>query len=161
MRSVFYLASDLGPSAAQLGLLAAALPRDQFRVAAGVVGPAVGPTADALEWAGIPVHSLPVKYLFDMRAIRILRRTVAAETPAVVHAWGPAAARAARLVTAGGKGPRLVVSAAADTGRGLKGWLAARAARRADRVIPTTWAEGSRYRRLGVPAEVLTRIAPG
>jgi glycosyltransferase involved in cell wall biosynthesis len=32
--------------------------------------------------------------------------------------------------------------------------------RRADRVIPTTWADGERYRRLGVPAERLTRICP-
>jgi glycosyltransferase involved in cell wall biosynthesis len=157
MRTVFFLASDLGPAAHRLGLLAAALPSDRFRAVVGVVGPPTGPTADGLRQAGIPVHPLPVKYLFDLRGIGNLRRAIAAENPSIVHAWGPAAVRAARHVT----GSRLVVSAAADIGGGFSGWLTARSARRADRVIPTTWAEGSRYRQLGVPAESLTRIAPG
>ena len=43
---------------------------------------------------------------------------------------------------------------------GFGGWLAARLTRRADRVIATGWAEGERYRRLGVPSDRLSRINP-
>jgi glycosyltransferase involved in cell wall biosynthesis len=84
--------------------------------------------------------------------------------PAVVHAWGPAAARAARFVVSGtadgGNRPRLVASAASEPGGGVGGWLAGRMIRRADRVVAVTRADGDRYRRLGVPVERLTLISP-
>ena len=76
---------------------------------------------------------------------------------------GAPAVRAARLVLArSGEGnlPRLVASAATQTGGGFGGWLAARQLRRADRVITTGRAEGERYRRLGVRGERLTSIHP-
>jgi glycosyltransferase involved in cell wall biosynthesis len=73
----------------------------------------------------------------------------------VVHAWGPFAVRTSRLT-----GPRVVAAAAADPGGGLGGWLTARQLRRAERVVAASWAEAERYRRLGVIAERLTRIAP-
>jgi glycosyltransferase involved in cell wall biosynthesis len=95
--------------------------------------------------------------------MRRLRNAAREANPAVLHAFGPAAARAARLVTARrgeGNEPRLVASAAATTTGGLAGWLAARQLRRADRVIATGRAEGERYRRLGVRAERLTLVAP-
>ena len=59
-----------------------------------------------------------------------------------------------------GNYPRLVLSDASKTGGGFRGWLVARRLRRADRVIPSTRADGDRYRRIGVPAEQLTLIAP-
>jgi glycosyltransferase involved in cell wall biosynthesis len=83
--------------------------------------------------------------------------------PVVFHAWGPFAARLARLVvqnTEWGNVPRLVVSGAATPGGGVRGWLTGRQLRRADRVVPTTWADGERYRRLRVRTERLTRIGP-
>ena len=66
-RTVFFLASELGPTGAarQLGLLAAGLPRDCFRAAVGVLGPANTPGADALRAAGVPVHPLPLRHILD------------------------------------------------------------------------------------------------
>jgi glycosyltransferase involved in cell wall biosynthesis len=160
---LFFLASDLGTSdaAGQLALLATALPRDRFSVAVGVLGPASGVAADALRAAGIAVTALPIRHPLDFRGMRRLRDTVCEANPALVHAFGPIAVRAARLVLArqgDGNVPRLVASAATSTGGGMSGWFAARQLRRADRVVATGWAEGERYRRLGVRGDRLTRI---
>lgn len=161
---VFFLASDLGPTgpARQLGLLAAGLCRNRFEAKVGVVGPANSPVAADLCRAGIPVYPLPVRHLIDVRGIRKLRQTVTAANPAVIHAWGPQACRATRLFkpTVGGGGPQLVVSAATRSEGGFYDWLTARRLRCADRVIPSSWADGERYRRLGVAADRLTRISP-
>lgn len=73
--------------------------------------------------------------------------------------------RATRLVSSkdgdGGNSPRLIASAASLPSAGVSGWLATRRLLRCDRVVTATWAEGERYRRLGVPGDRLTRIAPG
>ena len=155
---LFLLASDLGPTGAarQFGLLAPALPRDRFRVEAGVLGPADTPAADDLRRAGVPVHPFRLRRGLDLRGLRHLRAAVAAANPAVVHAWGPAAVRAARLLA----GPRLVASAA-EPPPGVAGWLTGRVLRRADRVVTSTWAEGDRLHRLGVPSDRLTLVHPG
>jgi glycosyltransferase involved in cell wall biosynthesis len=157
MHTVLYLASALGTTAAakQLALLAVNLPRDRFAVAVVVLGPADGPAADTLRAAGVSVRSVPVRHAIDVSGMRKLRRAVAAANPAVVHAWGPFAVRASRLT-----GPRVLASAAADPGGGLSGWLTARQLRRAERVVAGSWADAERYRRLGVPGEKLTRVAP-
>lgn len=162
---LFFLASDLGTcdAAGQLALLAASLPRGRFAVAAGVLGPATGAAADALRAAGVPVTALPIRHPLDLRGMRRLRETVREVNPAVVHAFGPTAVRAARLVLSRrgeANTPRLVASSATITGGGIGGWFAARQLRRADRVIATGWAEGERYRRLGVRGDRLTRINP-
>jgi glycosyltransferase involved in cell wall biosynthesis len=163
--NLFFLASDLGTTGAaeQLALLAGALPREHVSPTVGVLGPARGPAADALRAAGVPVVACPIRGVLDFSGMRWLRRAVVAANPAVVHAFGPAAVRAARLVlarTAEGNFPRLVASAAAAPGGGLAGWLARRQLRLADRVLATGRAEGERYRRLGVRGERLTRISP-
>jgi glycosyltransferase involved in cell wall biosynthesis len=160
---LFLLASDLGPGAGPLALLAGALPRDRFALSVGVLGPAAGAAADALRAAGVAAAALPIRHPLDFRGMRLLRRAVRAANPAVVHAFGAAAVRAARLVVSGhgdGNVPRLVASAAAQPGGGVGGWLAGRQLRRADRVIATGRAEGERYRRLGVRGDRLTRIVP-
>jgi glycosyltransferase involved in cell wall biosynthesis len=111
----------------------------------------------------VSVVSVPVRGGLDFSGARRFRQTVARVQPALVHAFGPAAARVARLVISRHRDenvPHLVVSAATAPGGGLGGWLAARQTRRADRVIATGWAEGDRYRRLGVPSDRLTRINP-
>jgi glycosyltransferase involved in cell wall biosynthesis len=158
MPTVLLLASDLGPSGAarQVGLLAPALPPGRFRVEVGVLGPADTPAADDLRRAGVPVRPLPLRRGLDLRGVRRLRRAVAAANPAVVHAWGPAAVRAAGLVS----GVRLVASAAEPPG-GVAGWLTARLLRRADRVVAATRAGGDRLHRLGVPSDRLALIHPG
>src|SRR5690349_10471576 len=111
------LLPDLAPcgDAVSARLLAARLPKDRFRVTVGVTG------------------------------VRRFRRMVLDEGPVVFHAWGPFAARVARLVvenTEWGNVPRLIVSGAASPGGGVGGWLTARQLRRADRVVPATWADG-------------------
>ncbi len=162
---LLFLASDLGScdAAGQLALLASALPRDRFAVSVGVLGPATGAAADTLRAAGTTVTALPIRHPLDFRGMRLLRAAVREANPAVVHAFGPAAVRAARLVLsrrAEANTPRLVVSAATAPGSGVGGWLAARQLRRADRIIATGWAEGERYRRLGVRGERMTRVNP-
>jgi glycosyltransferase involved in cell wall biosynthesis len=165
--SVFFLASDLSPygSARQLALVAGGLPRDRFRIEVGTLGSSETPIAEGLRAAGVAVHALSVRNTIDLRGLRILRRTVRTAGPTIVHAWGAAAIRATRFVgskhSSGGNMPRLVASAASFPAGGLAGWLTARRLRRCDRVVATTWAEGERHHRLGVPSVRLTRISPG
>jgi glycosyltransferase involved in cell wall biosynthesis len=165
MQTVFFLVSDLAPDgdSATARVLALGLPRDRFRVAVGVLGPATGLAVEELRAADVAIHSVPIRHLFDLDGVRRFRRVVREGVPAVIHTFGSSAARLARLVLSRGdtgNTPRLVVSCAAMPGSGVTGWLAARQIRRADRVIPATRAEGDRYRGFGVPGEILTRIAP-
>lgn len=158
--SVFHLTDDLDPTgpAGQLARLAPALPRDRFRVEVGFLGRTEPPAADGLRRAGVVVHHLPVKYALDLRGLRRLRQAVAAAAPAVLHAWGPAAARLTPLLRR--HAPKVIVSAAAERVCGLCGWMAVRATRGADRVVPVSWADAERYRRLGVSGDLLTLIGP-
>ena len=150
--------------AAAARVLSIALVNDRFRVTVGVLGPATGPVVEELRAVGVAVHSVPIRHALDLNGARRLRHTIREANPSVVHACGASAARTARLLVSRsrdeGNTPRLVVSGATNTGGGLSSWLAARQLRRADRVIPATRADGDRYRRLGVPAERLTLIAP-
>jgi glycosyltransferase involved in cell wall biosynthesis len=163
---LFFLASDLvaGDVAGQLALLACGLPRDRFAVTVGVLDRADSSAADALRAAGLSVVPLPIRHPLDFSGMRKLRSAVRGANPAVLHCFGPAAVRAARLAVSGradgGNTPRLVASAVTSTGGGVGGWLSGRVLRRADRVLATSRAEGERYRRLGVRGERLTRVNP-
>lgn len=165
-QSVLFLVPDLSAcgDTAAARLLAAGLPPDRFRVTVGSLAAAGVPESGELEAAGVEVRSVPVRHALDVVGVRRLRRFVGEVAPVILHAWGVAAARVARLLVSrdrsDGNLPRLVVSHAAKPGGGIRGWLAARQLRRADRVIPATRADGERYRRLGVPTEQLTLIAP-
>ncbi len=163
--NLFFLTSDLGDgdAAGQFALLACALPRDRFAVTVGVLGAPTGTTADALRAAGVATTALPVRNVLDFSGMRRLRRAVQESGATVLHAFGPAAVRVAQLCLTrrdSGYAPRLVATGAAECGSGVGGWLASRQVRRADRVVATGWAEGERYRRLGVNGDRLTRIAP-
>ncbi len=166
MINVFLLVPELAPcpEATAARLLALELPRDRFAVTIGVLGTPQGRIADELRAAKVPVHSVPIRHSLDLKGLRRLRRAIRDTDPVVLHIFGSEAARAARLVVdhqgEAGNVPRLVVSGAATPSGGLGGWFAARIIRRADRVIPITWADGERYRKLGVHAERLTRICP-
>jgi len=163
---VLFLVPGLAPDGegAPARILAAALPADQFRVTIGLLSRERGPELDDLEAAGMAVVATPIRHGLDLIGARGLRRAIRDIAPDIIHAWGMQATRAARLVLThdrnAGNVPRLVVSHAAEARGGLGRWLAARQMRRADRVIPRTRADGERYRRLGVPAEQLTLIAP-
>jgi glycosyltransferase involved in cell wall biosynthesis len=167
MTNLFFLVPDLSPcgEAAAAWVLARGLPRDRFNVAVGVLGPVAESQSEELRRSGdIPVQSVPIRHVFDLSGARRLRQAVRESATAVIHAWGPWAARLSRLIVTGsgegGNTPRLIVSGATFPGSGLGGWLTARQIRRADRVVPATWAEGERYRRFGVRTERLTRIGP-
>src|SRR5262245_35072542 len=111
----------MSEAAEQLALLAAALPRERFALSVGVIGTASGVTADRLRAAGIRVAAIPIRGILDFSGMRRLRQVVAEANPAVVHALGPDAVRAARLVVSRhGEGnlPRLVASAVTATGGG-------------------------------------------
>lgn len=162
---LFFLASDLDASdaAGQLALLAGALPRQRFAASVGVVGPTTGFASESLRTANFPLASLPIRHALDFSGMRRLRQAIQEANPAVIHAFGPVAVRAARLVVhrqGDGNSPRLVASCTTGARGGMGGWLAARMLRRADRVIATGWAEGERYRRMGVSGDRLTRINP-
>lgn len=161
--NVFLLASDLEPGDAteQFLLLARGLPRDRFALSAGAVGAIGAPAADALRAAGVPVGAHPIRGALDFGGMRRLRAAVRATNPALVHAFGPRAVRAAQLAVLRAhdwSAPRVVVSGASACGDGIAGWLARRALRRADRVLTTGRTEGQRYRRLWVPGEHLSRV---
>jgi glycosyltransferase involved in cell wall biosynthesis len=164
--SLLLLVADLAAcgDAAPVRLLARMLPRDRFRVTVGVLGTATAAQFDEVRAAGIAVHSLPIRHVFDLNGAHRLRQAVKAIAPAVVHAWGSFAAGVARLVVShrrdGTNTPRFVVSGAATPGGGLRGWLVARQVRRADRAIPSIRVDGERYRRFGVSSDHLTLIGP-
>jgi glycosyltransferase involved in cell wall biosynthesis len=165
-QSVLFLVRDLGTESegATVRSIALGLPPDHFRLAVAVLRHCDIADTSALLRAGIAVMSVPVRHVMDIGATRRLRRFAREFGPDVVHACGVHAARFARfLVSAAdveGNFPRLVVSGASTPCGGIGGWILGRRLRRSDRVIPTTRAEGDRYRRLGVPAERLTLIAP-
>lgn len=166
MINVFLLVPDLAPSqeATTARLLALRLPRDRFRATVGVLGAADGPIADELRAAGVQVAPVGIRHTLDLGGLRRLGRTVRQADTAVLHLFGTEPARAARIAVdmsgEAGNVPRVVVSGAAAPSGGLGGWFASRLIRRADRVVAATWADGERYRELGVPAERLTRISP-
>ena len=144
--------------------LAVGLPSEEFRVTVGVLGCTNPADLDELTSAGIVVKPVPIRRMMDLSGTRRLRQFMQECQPEILHTWGAVAARAARrLVSSNGTGgnwPRLLISSASMPGGGLRGWLTARGLRSADRVTPSTRADGDRYRRLGVPAEQLTLIAP-
>ncbi len=163
--NLFFLTSDLGANdaAEQLALLACSLPRDRFSVTVGVLDSAIGVASDSIRAAGIAVHTLPVRGALDFSGMRKLRRAVAESQAKVIHAFGAAAVRAARLcVVRNGENylPHVIATNALDNEGGMSGWFTARQVRRADRVIATGWSEGEAYQKLGVKGERLTRIAP-
>lgn len=166
MLNVFLLVSELTPSleTATARVLALELPKDRFSIAVGVLGNATGSVADEFRAAKIPVHPITIRHQLDLNGGRRLRRAMKETKPVVLHTFGQEAARAARFVVESqgesGNTPRLVLSGAANPSGGVGGWFTARLIRRADRAIPMTWAEGERYRQVGVPAERLTRISP-
>jgi glycosyltransferase involved in cell wall biosynthesis len=161
---VLFLISDLSSFGETAAALARSLPPDQFRVVLALLERAASDETKILVTEGISVKPVPIRHALDVVGTRRLKRLVHDTAPAILHAWGTAAVRAARSVVSrdgvAGNRPRLVISDASNVVGGLGGWAAARQMRRADRVIPTTRADGDRYRRLGVPAEQLTLVSP-
>jgi glycosyltransferase involved in cell wall biosynthesis len=161
MQTIFFLARslDYGGAARRLTLLADGLPRDRFRARVCVLG-GPSPWAEQLRAAGVRVDELGWKRALEASPLLTLRRLLAEEPPALVHAWGRAAVRAA--ATVGGRRllRRLLVSAALPPA-GRLSWPDRWLLRRAAGVAAFGEAEAERYRRLGVPADRVAVVPPG
>jgi glycosyltransferase involved in cell wall biosynthesis len=161
---VLFLLPDLAVGGDAARVLAMALGEEGFLVTIALHGRGVDAHAEDVEAAGVEVRSIPIRHALDLSGAWRLRSVVEECKPVLIHAWGATAARLSRMFVSRdssfGNTPRLVVTAASRPGGGFLGWLGTRQIRRADRVTPTTRADGERYRRLGVPVEELTLIAP-
>ncbi|HSQ54527.1 MAG TPA: glycosyltransferase family 4 protein [Gemmata sp.] len=161
---LYLLSGASGTSlSATVRVLLLGLPRERFHVSAGVLGPITAPLEEELKCVGVAAHTVAIRHVLDLSGARRFRQLALDTGANLIHAFGPPAARVARLASSGANSirrPRVVISEASEPGTGVSGWLTARQIRRADRVIAATRAEGDRYRGFHVPAEVLTRIAP-
>jgi glycosyltransferase involved in cell wall biosynthesis len=157
---ILFLASDFTPgcSSRHLARLAASLNPARFQVEIAVLNRSESPAA-------VPVRSVALRNAFDWTGLRSLKKIANELKPKIIHAWGPTAIRASFSIASskpdGGHSPRLVVSDASFIPSDTSHWLARRRLRSCDRVVAATWVEAERYRHVGVPADRLTRIAPG
>ncbi len=148
MRRVLFVipSLDYGGAAGQLCLLATHLPRDRFGPRVVVLG-GDAPWVQRLREAEVAVDVLGWRRPFDVRPFLALGSLARDWRPDIVHAWGPAALRAATLVPGTGGG-RLVVSAVLPpSGRPapVDRFLLRRA-----RVLAFGASEAERYRALGL-----------
>ena len=147
------LLADIRPQATtardetKLALLAPRLPRDRVHLEVIVLGSTSGPVAESLRKRGVTLHAAAIRSAIDLNGIRRLRRLAASNQPQVIHAWGPAATLASRLLI-GRQRARLVVSGAADSTAGFSNWLIAPQMRRADRIVAASAVEDKRYLRV-------------
>ena len=89
MRQILFLLPDLDYHGRnrQATLLALALPRDRFAVRClSQSGP--GPFADSLRQADIPLLGQAGQRVIFAENLRLLRRLLASDQPALIHAWG-------------------------------------------------------------------------
>jgi glycosyltransferase involved in cell wall biosynthesis len=155
VKALFVVSSlDYSGPARALVHLARGLPRDRFTVRVCVLGPAA-PWCGPLTAAGVAVDVLGWHRPFDLRPLVELNRLAGKERPDVVHAWGEAAAWAV-VLTGACRPARLEISAALPAARPMR-WLL----QRARRVLALGQAEAEHYRRLGVPADRVSTVAPG
>jgi glycosyltransferase involved in cell wall biosynthesis len=161
---VLLIISSLGPSGAakQLALLAPGLSRQKFEAQIVVLGQ-YGPFAGPLQEAGLPVHVLGWKRLFDLTGLLRLRRLVQELKPDVLHVWDFRALARVCLALghrAGKPSSRLVISGRLGPhemqARRLTGWLLSRA----DRVVVSGAAEAAACCRLYARPGAITVVPP-
>lgn len=161
MERILLLIAELGCSGPgrQLMQLARGLPRDRFRPHLCVLGKD-GPHCEALRSDGIHVTCLGWSRVFDLKPFWELRRIIRSIEPAVVHSWGPIAARAAAFAI---RSPvRWILSAPiAASERAARQWLDRRLLGRAECVVGSFADECRRCQDLGVPADRLKLIPFG
>jgi glycosyltransferase involved in cell wall biosynthesis len=162
VQRILFLIPDLDYRGAshQLVLLAAGLRCTPFDPHVCVLGPG-GPLVAPLRASGVAVTVLGHKRLFDVKPWLGLRQLFDTIQPDVIHAWQPAALRAAALAMP--RGSRLVASAVVDRPRRgtLLGGLDRQLLRYARWVHVTGPAEAERARRLGLADGELVQIPPG
>jgi glycosyltransferase involved in cell wall biosynthesis len=140
----------------QLVLLATGLARPPFELQVALLADR-GPLATELDQAGIVVHHLPRRRLFDPTPLWNLRQLVRRSQPEVIHVWGMEALRFLRFAMPWGL-PPLVVSSPNGTSQPglLDRWLL----RRAARVVVSGELEANSCARMGIGEAKLVRIAP-
>jgi glycosyltransferase involved in cell wall biosynthesis len=170
MPRLLYLTPDLGPTGPGklASQLVSALPRDRYPTVVGCLTPPSGPHEKSKVGGltEVPFHLRhPLWHLVNLIGRGLRLQVVRGYTPDVIHAFGPAAVRAAWPILLPGIGPRgrprLVASGVGRATDGLEGWLTCRALRVADRVVAAVRAEADSYARAGVPAERVEVIPPG
>jgi glycosyltransferase involved in cell wall biosynthesis len=162
VRNVLFVIGSLGygGAAQQLTLLAGHLPRDRFRARVAVLG-GPAPWAGALAASGVPVDVLGWRRAFDLRPFLGLRTAARRCRPDVLHAWGPAALRAAALATGAvwSRGVRLFAGGLLPPAGGLA-TVDRHLLRRATAVIALGPAEAQRYERTGVDPARIAVVPP-
>jgi glycosyltransferase involved in cell wall biosynthesis len=159
VRTILFVISSLEYSGAarQLGLLAAGLPGDAFRVRVAVLGTET-PWVASLRGEGVEIEVLGWRRPFDVLPLVTLRRLVRSIRPDVLHVWDTTALRAV-VLTGSRPANQLLVSAAlsfAHRPDRLNRWLLSRVGG----VIAFGAAEAERYRRLGIADSRITVVAP-
>lgn len=149
-----------GSAAKQLSLLVAGLPRERFESFVCALG-RERPFAESLRKSGVRVEALGWHRAFDLTPFWHLSRVVRDFQPDVVHTWGPAALRVARLLPVL-RGRRLIVSAPfVARERGLTvSWLDRRLLASADHHLLFGPREVECGRGCGIPEKRVTRLTP-
>jgi glycosyltransferase involved in cell wall biosynthesis len=146
----------------QAAILARGLPRDRFRVEVAALT-RLGPLAEELEAAGVPVTLIGKRLKIDPFCLERLVRFIRDKKFDVVHTWIFAANCYGR-VAARRAGVRVVVTSemAVDLWKG-KGHFAIdrRLARITDRIVGNSQAVVDFYRHQGIPSDKLAMIRSG
>jgi glycosyltransferase involved in cell wall biosynthesis len=143
-----------GGAAKQLGLLAAALPRERFDTRVCVIG-STGPFAEPLQRAGVPLEVLGCRCGIDLAAVLRLRRLLKSFGPEVVHIWLPAPLWVLGLLCWSRTG-RTVVSCPCPPGKISQSWFL----RRASRVLASSTGQMDLCWRSGLPDDKLLLLRP-
>src|SRR5919198_1326390 len=133
MPRLLYLAPDLGPTGPGrlASQLASALPRDRYPTVVGRLTPPGGPYEKSSGPGGlieVPFHLRhPLWHPVNLIGWVLRSHVVRQYAPDVIHAFGPAAVRAAWPTLLPGIGPRvrprLIASGIGPAADGLEGWL--------------------------------------
>lgn len=164
MLKVLQLIPTLDRSGAekQLVLLAKGLPRDRFRVEVAALT-RLGPLAQELERAGIPVTLLGKRHKLDPLALNRLIRHIREGNFDVVHTWIYAADTYGRVAARAARVPVVVTSEmAVDLWKSKAELKVDRfLARWTDRVVGNSDAVVEFYRKAGIPTSKLAMIYSG
>ncbi|MCS7022002.1 MAG: glycosyltransferase [Gemmataceae bacterium] len=113
--------------------------------------------------AAIPLCHCPLRSMWDWSTLLQLLRRLREHSVAMIVSVGPkltAGGLVLRVMEKQRHRPFLVAMEACPTGTGLSDWLLCRALRSVDRILLPTRESGQAYRRLGVPADRLSWLAP-
>jgi len=165
MRSILYLLPDLRDHghSRQASLLAAALPRDRFKLSiCSLAGP--GTFSEPLRRTGATIASAEFRRSSVWDEWLALRRLLQIDRPEVIHVWGLPPLRALWFATLFKRSllPPLVISLnAAVLRKHQLAWWQRKLLGRARRIVTMSDAERSALSAAGLPGDKLRVIRPG